>query len=151
MSPTGWQRRVLHAEGPNATAGERTIEQCAISAADVGLYGLAFVRHGLGEPRVVAKLSAGGRGIGPWQTHCLDLQTGEEFTVCSTDGEWEARRLNVTDLPPALLAAWPRDHNGRPIRPGNNDSPRAQTVGPEQLRRLAASVDSAPAQGSLFG
>lgn len=134
MSPNGWQRRVLHAEGPTATAGERTIEQCAISAADVGLYALALVRHDLGQPRVVAKLSAAGRGIGPWQTHCLDLQTGEGFTVCSTDGAWEARRLNVTDLPPALLAAWPRDHNGRPM-----------------LRRLAGSVDSTPAQGSLFG
>ena len=68
MSPNSWQRRVLHAEGPNATAGERTIEQCAVSAADVGLYGLALVRHGLGEPRVVAKLSAG---------CCLRLQVGQ--------------------------------------------------------------------------
>jgi len=31
MSPNGWQRRVLHAEGPNGTAGERTIEQCAVT------------------------------------------------------------------------------------------------------------------------
>ena len=99
----------------------------------------------------MAKLSAGGRGVGPWQTRCLDLQTGEEFTVCSTDGEWEARRLTVSDLPPALLAAWPRDDRCRAEAARQHDRPRAQTVGPEQLRRLAASVDSAPAQGSLFG
>lgn len=122
-----------------------------MSAAAIGLYGLALVRHGLGEPRVVAQLGAGGRGIGPWDTHCLDLTSGEEFTVSSTDPAWEARRIAVTDLPAALLAAWPRDAAGRPIGPGCNDSPSRQTVGPKQLRRLARTVDSAPAQASLFG
>ena len=151
MSPRGWHRRVLHAEGPTGTAGDRTIEQSAMSAAGIGLYGLALLRRGLGEARIVAQLGAGGRGIGPWETQCLDLRTGEEFSVSSTDPEWEARRIAVTDLPAALLAAWPRDDAGRAIRPGYNDSPRGQTVGPEQLRRLAGSVDSAPAQASLFG
>lgn len=151
MSTRGWHRRVLHAEGPTATAGDRTIEQSAMSAAGIGLYGLALVRHGLGEPRVVAQLSASGRGTGPWETHCLDLTSGEEFTVSSTDPAWEARRIAVTDLPAALLAAWPRDAAGRPIRPGCNDSPSGQTVVPAQLQRLARTVDSAPAQASLFG
>jgi hypothetical protein len=151
MSTRGWHRRVLHAEGPTGSAADRTIEQCAMSAAGIGLYGLALVRHGLAEPRVVAQLGAGGRGIGPWETHSLDLSSGEEFTVSSTDPAWEARRIAVTDLPAPLLAAWPRDDDGRPIRPGCNDSPSRRTVGPEQLRRLAASTDSAPAQTSLFG
>lgn len=151
MSPRGWHRRVLHAEGPTATAADRTIEQSAMSAAGIALYGLALVRRGLGQPRVVAQLGAGGRGIGPWDTDCLDLTSGEEFTVSSTDPEWEARRIAVTDLPAALLAAWPRDAAGRPIRPGYNDSGRGQTVGPEQLRRLARTVGSAPAQAGLFG
>lgn len=150
MSPGGWHRRVLHSEGPTGTAGDRTIEETAMSAAGIGLYGLALVRRGVAAPRYVAQLGASGRGIGPWETRCLDLVTGEEFTVSSTDPEWEARRIAVTDLPAALLAAWPRDVADRPIRPGNNDSPNA-TVGPEQLRRLASSIDSAPAQASLFG
>jgi hypothetical protein len=71
--------------------------------------------------------------------------------ISSTDPDIEARRLRVTDLPPALLAAWPRDAAGRPLRPGYDDSPRGRTVGPDELRRLATAVDSAPAQGSLFG
>jgi len=148
---TRWHRRVAHSEGPTCSAADRTIEENAMSAAGIGLYGLALVRHGLGEPRVVAQLGAGGRGIGPWDTHCLDLTSGEEFTVSSTDPAWEARRIAVTDLPAALLAAWPRDAAGRPIGPGCNDSPSRQTVGPKQLRRLARTVDSAPAQASLFG
>jgi len=148
---TRWHRRVLHSEGPTCSAADRTTEENAMSAAGIGLYGLALVRHGLGEPRVVAQLGAGGRGIGPWDTHCLDLTSGEEFTVSSTDPAWEARRIAVTDLPAALLAAWPRDAAGRPIGPGCNDSPSRQTVGPKQLRRLARTVDSAPAQASLFG
>jgi hypothetical protein len=151
MTARGWHRRILHAEGPNGTAAERTIEQCAMSAAGVGLYGLAVVRRGLGPERYVAQLGAGGRGIGPWQTDCLDLVTGEEFTVSSTDPDIEARRIAVTELPPALLQAWPRDAAGCPIRPGNHDSPRGHTVGPAQLRRLARTVDSTPAQASLFG
>ena len=53
----------------------------------------------------------------------------------------------VAGRPRRDLAAWPRDDHGRPIRSGNNDSPSRRTVGPEQLRRLAATVDSAPAQG----
>jgi len=148
---TRWHCRVAHSEGPTCSAADRTIEENAMSAAGIGLYGLALVRHGLGEPRVVAQLGAGGRGIGPWDTHCLDLTSGEEFTVSSTDPAWEARRIAVTDLPAALLAAWPRDAAGRPIGPGCNDSPSRQTVGPKQLRRLARTVDSAPAQASLFG
>ena len=148
---TRWHRRVPHSEGPTYSAADRTTEENAMSAAGIGLYGLALVRHGLGEPRVVAQLGAGGRGIGPWDTHCLDLTSGEEFTVSSTDPAWEARRIAVTDLPAALLAAWPRDAAGRPICPGFNDSPSRQTVGPKQLRRLARTVDSAPAQASLFG
>jgi hypothetical protein len=151
MSPTGWQRRVRHSEGPTGTATDRTIERTAIEAAGLGLYQLALVRRGLGEPRVVAYLGGGGRGIGPCESECLDLDTGEQFTISSTDPEWQARPLRVSELPPALLAAWPRDDGGRPIRPGYDDSPRGRTVGPEQLRRLAASTDSAPAQTSLFG
>jgi hypothetical protein len=109
------------------------------------------VRHGLGTPRVVAYLWGCGRGIGPCESTCLDLTSGEEFVVSSTDPDIEARALRVTDLPAALLAAWPRDDSGRPIRPGYNDSANGHTVGPDQLRRLAASTDSAPAQASLFG
>ena len=150
MSAPGWHRRVLHSEGPTGTAADRTIERTAIEAAGLGIYQLALVRHGLGEPRVVAYLGGCGRGIGPCESECLDLHTGETFIVSSTDSEWQARALRVTELPPALLAAWPRDDSGRPIRPGYNDSPSGRTVGPEQLRRLAASTDSAPAQGSLF-
>ena len=142
---------MLHAEEPTGSAADRTIEQCAMSAAGVGLYGLAIVRRGLGQERYVAQLGASGRGIGPCETTCLDLVTGEEFVVRSTDRDIEARRITVTELPPALLAAWPRDGAGRPIRPGNNDRPSSRTVGPEQLRRLARTVDSAPAQASLFG
>jgi hypothetical protein len=39
------------------------------------------------------------------------------------------------------------DAAGRLLRPGYDDS---RTVRPDDLRRLAAIVDSAPAQGSLF-
>ena len=109
------------------------------------------MRRGLGEPRVVAYLGGCGRGIGPCDSECLDLHTGEDVHRLLDRPEWEARALRVTELPPALLAAWPRDDSGRPIRPGYNDSPSGRTVGPEQLRRLAASTDSAPAQTSLFG
>lgn len=151
MSAPGWYRRVLYAEGPTGTAADRTIERTAIEAAGLGIYELALVRRGLGEPRVVAYLGGGGRGIGPCQSSCLDLRTGEQFTISSTDPDVEARRIRVSELPPALLAAWPRDDSGRPIRPGYDDSPRGRTVGPDQLRRLAARVDSAPAQASLFG
>ncbi len=151
MSPTGWHRRVLHSEGPTGTAADRTIERTAIEAAGLGIYQLALVRRGLDAPRVIAYLGGGGRGIGPCDSECLDLDTGETFTISSTDPEWEARALRVSELPPALLAAWPRDDSGRPIRPGYNDSPSGRTVGPEQLRRLAAHTDSAPAQTSLFG
>ena len=151
MSTHGWHRRVLHSEGPAGTAADRTIEQTAIEAAGLGIYQLALVRRGLGEPRVVAYLGGCGRGMGPCESSCLDLRTGEEFIVSSTDPEWEARALRVSELPPALLAAWPRDDSGRPIRAGYNDSPSGHTVGPEQLRRLAAATDSAPAQASLFG
>ena len=114
MSTRGWHRRILHAEGPNGTAAERTIEQCAMSAAGVGLYGLAIVRRGLGAERYVAQLGAGGRGIGPWTTDCLDLVTGEEFTVSSTDPDVEARRIAVTELPPALLAGLATRRRGPP-------------------------------------
>ena len=151
MSTTGWHRRVLHREGPTGTAADRTIERTAIEAAGLGIYQLALLRHGLGEPRVVAYLGGCGRGIGPCESSCLDLDAGEEFIVSSTDPDIEARALRVTELPPALLAAWPRDDTGRPIRPGYNDGPSGHTVGPEQLRRLAATTDSAPAQASLFG
>jgi hypothetical protein len=151
MSTRGWHRRVQYSEGPTGTAADRTIERTAIEAAGLGIYQLALVRRGLGEPCVVAYLGGCGRGIGPCESSCLDLDTGEEFIVSSTDPEWEARPLRVTELPPALLAPWPRDDNGRPIRPGYNDSPSGRTVGPEQLRHLAASTDSAPAQTSLFG
>lgn len=151
MSANPWHHRVLHAEGPNGTAAERTIERTAIQAAGLGIYQLALLRHSLGQARVVAYLGGGGRGIGPCESSCLDLRTGEEFIVSSTDPDYEARALRVSDLPPALLAAWPRDDAGRPIRPGYDDSGRGQMVGPEQLRRLARSVDSAPAQGALFG
>lgn len=102
---TRWHRRVPHSEGPTCSAADRTIEENAMSAAGIGLYGLALVRHGLGEPRVVAQLGAGGRGIGPWETDCLDLTSGEEFTVSSTDPAWEARRIAVTDLPATTLKA----------------------------------------------
>jgi hypothetical protein len=149
MSP--WHRRVLHREGPTATAADRTIEQTAIEAAGLGIYELAAIRRGLGAERVIAYLHGYGRGSGPCQSTCLDLATGEEIIISSEDADIEARRLRVTDLPPALLAAWPRDAAGRPLRPGYDDSPRGRTVGPDELRRLAAAVDSAPAQGSLFG
>lgn len=148
---SAWHRRVLYSEGPTATAADRTIERTAIEAAGLGLYQLALLRRGLGEPRVVACLGGCGRGIGPCESECLDLDSGERLIVSSTDPEWEARALRITELPPALLAAWPRDDSGRPIRPGYNDSPSGRTVGPEQLRRLAARTDSAPAQTSLFG
>jgi hypothetical protein len=150
MSPTGWQRRVLHREGPTGTAADRTIERTAMEAAGLGIYQLALVRRGLGEPRVVAYLGGCGRGIGPCDSECLDLHTARRSSS-PRPTDREARALRVTELPPALLAAWPRDDSGRPIRPGYNDSPSGHTVGPEQLRRLAASTDSAPAQRSLFG
>ena len=102
MSTTGWHRGVLHSEGPTGTAADRTIERTAIEAAGLGIYQLALVRRGLGEPRVVAYLGGCGRGIGPCESECLDLHTGEAFIVSSTDPEWEARALRVTELPPAL-------------------------------------------------
>lgn len=63
----------------------------------------------------------------------MAAQTAEAFIVSSTNPEWEARALRVTELPPALLAAWLRDDSGRPIRPAYNDGPSGRTVGPEQL------------------
>ena len=54
MSANPWHRRVLHAEGPNGTAAERTIERTAIQAAGLGIYQLALLRHSLGQARVVA-------------------------------------------------------------------------------------------------
>jgi len=139
-SKGAWHSRVLYAEGPTRSAGDRTIEQCAMSAAGVGLYGLALLRRGLGPTRVVAQLSAWGRGIGPHETTCLDLETGEQLTVSSTDPDLQARRLRVSDLPPGVLAAWPRDDAGRPLDPGNHDRPSKPTVGPDQLRHIAATA-----------
>ena len=146
MSGPRWQRRVLHAEGPTRTAHDRTVEQNALSAAGTGLYGLALLRSGFTPPRVIATLSSYGRGIGPWEATCLDLETGEEFVVSSTDPDLEARRLRVTELPPHILHAWPRNADGRPVSPGEH-------VGPAQLRRIAAAAttaDTQPAQQSLF-
>lgn len=65
MSANPWHRRVLHAEGPNGTTAERTIERTAIQAAGLGIYQLALLRHGLGEARVVAYLGGSGRGSAP--------------------------------------------------------------------------------------
>ena len=54
MSASGWHRRVLHSEGPTATAADRTIERTAIEAAGLGIRetvglvtddGAAFVPH----------------------------------------------------------------------------------------------------------
>ena len=98
MSTTRWHRRVQYSEGPTRTAADRTIERTAIEAAGLGIYQLALVRRGLGEPRVVAYLGGSGRSIGPCESSCLDLDTGEEFILPSTDPDIEARALRVTEL-----------------------------------------------------
>jgi len=41
MSANPWHHRVLHAEGPNGTAAERTIERTAIQATGLSIYQLA--------------------------------------------------------------------------------------------------------------
>lgn len=152
MSTTGWHRRVLHSEGPTATAADRTIERTAIEAAGLGIYQLALVRRGLGDAR---------RAPSPTSA------AADAASAPATASAWTctpARRSSSPRRTPSgrrercaspscrsRLAAWPRDDSGRPIRPGYNDSPSGRTVGPEQLRRLAATTDSAPAQTSLFG
>ena len=75
MSAHGWARRVEGAEGPDRSAAQRVLAQDAVSAAGVRLYGLALVREGLGEARVVAMLGAQGTAA-TWATTCLDLRTG---------------------------------------------------------------------------
>ncbi|MCA1696217.1 MAG: hypothetical protein LC749_16675 [Actinobacteria bacterium] len=116
---------MLHAEGPSGSVADRTIEQCSATSATSRNWAPA------------------GRGIGPRETACLDLVTGEEFVG--------ARPIAARELP-AALPRRPAVRRGRPTdRTANNDSPNRRTVGPEQLRRLARSVDSAPAQASLFG
>jgi hypothetical protein len=147
-----WHRRILHSEGPTGTAHDRTIERTAIEAAGLGIYDLGAVRRGLGAERIIAYLHGIGRGIGPCASTCLDLTTGEELVISSTDPDVEARKLRVTDLPLALLAAWPRDAAGRPRRPGFNHSGRGDTVDVDELRQVArrAGADAEPAQGTLF-
>ena len=149
MSARGWARRVEGAEGPDRSAAQRVLAQDAVSAAGVRLYGLALVREGLGEARVVAMLGAQGTA-GTWATTCLDLRTGRELVVSSSDPDVQARRLRVRDLPEDLYAAWPRDSAGQPLRAGYDDSGRGQTVGPRELRRIALQVAHEPAQGTLF-
>ncbi len=99
-------------------------------AAGVGLYGLALVRRGHGAPRYVAQLGAGGRGIGPWETDCLDLTSGEEFTVSSTDPEMGG----------------PTDRRHRPPRRdlGRLAARRRGPADPSRLQRQRARSDRRP-------
>jgi hypothetical protein len=147
-----WHRRILHSEGPSGTAHDRTIERTAIEAAGLRIYQLAVIRRSLGAERVVAYLHGIGRGVGPCVSTCLDLATGEELVISSTDPDVEARNLRVSDLPPALRAAWPRDAAGRPRRPGFDHSGRGDTINGDELRQVArrAAAAAEPAQGTLF-
>ena len=134
-------------------------------AAGIGLYGLALVRRGLGEPRVVAQLGAGGRGIGPCETDCLDLHTGEEFTVSSTDPEWEARahraspscrprcsqRGRATTRAGRSVPATTTARAGGPSGPSSCAASRAASTAPPRRRACSderaatSSDDSTPA------
>ncbi|MGA2924581.1 MAG: hypothetical protein ABSG43_01105 [Solirubrobacteraceae bacterium] len=111
-----WRCRTLYRDEP------REIARSAVSAHTAPIGSLLVLRHGqLGVDRLVALLWGGGRGVGPWEDHVLDLRTGEEITVSSEDPEWMARRATVAELPPAWLAEWPH-RNGRPVTPGIDSS-----------------------------
>lgn len=131
----------------------------AVHNAVMELYNLCVIRWDSGPERVAAYLGGfwtGSRSLGhggeypPYTdvSHCLDLVTGEEFWVSSLDKDVVARRIKVSDLPPALRDAWPRDDKGRSVRPGH--SAERGVMDKDVLRRLATSVDAAPLQGSLF-
>lgn len=145
----GWHSRILYSEGPTGQASDRVIERDAVGSAISALYQLVLVRHAGDRPRVAAYLWGQGRGIGPSESTCLDLETGEEFVVSSTDPGWEAKRINVDDLPPDVRVAWPVDGKGKSLTPGMHESVSKPVVDQAALRRIAAQAVKNQAPGQL--
>lgn len=131
MSARRWHRRVQYSQGPTGTAADRTIERTAIEAAGLASTSSRSCATAWARPRrrLPRRLRARHR---PVLEHLPGPRHRQGVVISSTDPDVEARALRVTELPAALLAAWPRDDRGRPIAPGYDHGPR-------------------PAQGSLFG
>lgn len=59
--------------------------------------------------------------------------------MSSTDPDFEARALRVRDLPPELLAAWPRDDAGRQLCVGDQVQIN-HTIKPRYLHGLHGTI-----------
>lgn len=154
MSSHRWHRRRLAERDPDHPRGALlAVEESAVSALYVRYGGLCLVRRGATDtPRLVLCLGGVGRGMGPFESNVVELATGRALTISSTDPEWEARAIDVDELPPALLERWPRDRRGRP-RPAGCRDDGTYPVPIEKIRRLGRELGDRldPAQGSLFG
>ena len=151
--PGPWKRRVLARPHPIYDGKLEQVERSAVGEAGGPIHSLCEIRHSdTGRVRLVVRVGGRGRGAGPVEDEVIDVATGERLRIPSTDPEWMARKVDVDELPAALLADWPRDRAGRPIRPGWQPSgsdpvPLATIL---QLGR-AAGAALEPAQGALFG
>ena len=78
---SAWHRRMLHREGPGhrSRLHDRAHHDRRRRTASTSWRSCA----GLDAERVMAGLRGCGRGIGPCESTCLDLQTGEEFVISS--------------------------------------------------------------------
>lgn len=132
-SQPAWERRTLYEPGEGGKA--HTVEEDCVTATGAGVYGLFEVRRiGTRTSRYCARLSGQGAGVGPFESECLDLMTGETFSVSSQQPEFEARKIGLAELPIVLQDAWPRA-GGKPVPPGFRE--QGPVVDAEALRRVA--------------
>lgn len=153
MSDRTWTRRRLARPDPDHPRGALLeIAQSAVSALYVRYGGVCMIRRGpTGRARLALYLGGVGCGRGPIESTVVELATGRRLTISSDDVEWEARRVDVDELPPALLERWPRDRRGRPLPAGCQDD-GSYPVTIEWLRRVGRELGDRldPPQGTLF-